>query len=277
MNEILKALENFFLGSGLVVAKTISLVIFGLIVARLILRFIKNMLVKSNVEKTVSSFLNSIFGLAIYFVLFLLVAKTAGLSTGSFIAVVSAAGLAIGLALKDSLSNLANGFIIVGSKPFVVGDYIDVAGVSGTVRAIGIFSTKLATPDERVIILPNSQIIGSSVVNYSTMPTRRLDMEVNVAYDTDIEKARAIILATILEAPQVLHTPSPVVWLTEYGANALKLSARVWLPNEAYWDVKFSLNEKIIKALKSNNIEIPFNKLDVNILSNGGGNNNEKA
>ncbi|MEG2454159.1 MAG: hypothetical protein RSB20_04755, partial [Clostridia bacterium] len=104
MNEILKALENFFLGSGLVVAKTISLVIFGLIVARLILRFIKNMLVKSNVEKTVSSFLNSIFGLAIYFVLFLLVAKTAGLSTGSFIAVVSAAGLAIGLALKDSLS-----------------------------------------------------------------------------------------------------------------------------------------------------------------------------
>lgn len=263
VEDFVQVLYKFFTGSGLAIAQTIAILIFGLLAVKLLLMLAKKMLIRAKVEKTVSSFAMSIVGVALYFALFLGVGKSAGISTGSFIAIISAAGLALSLALKDSLSNLANGFIIVGSKPFVVGDYVEINGVGGTVQSIGIFNTKLVTPDNKVITLPNSVVIGNNVVNYSTNPTRRLDIPVSVAYDTDIEKAKKIMTDTARGFSEVLTSPPAAAYITEYKESAVILSLRVWLPAETYWDVKFSLNEKILKAFSENGIEISYNKLDV--------------
>lgn len=263
MEDFVQVLYKFFTGSGLAIAQTIAILIFGLLAVKLLLMLAKKMLIRAKVEKTVSSFAMSIVGVALYFALFLGVGKSAGISTGSFIAIISAAGLALSLALKDSLSNLANGFIIVGSKPFVVGDYVEINGVGGTVQSIGIFNTKLVTPDNKVITLPNSVVIGNNVVNYSTNPTRRLDIPVSVAYDSDIEKAKKIMTDTARGFSEVLTSPPAAAYITEYKESAVILSLRVWLPAETYWDVKFSLNEKILKAFSENGIEISYNKLDV--------------
>lgn len=263
MEEFNDSLFKFFTGTGLAIAETITIFIFGLLGVKLLLLLANKLLIRAKVEKTLSSFTMSIVGVGLYFALFLGVGKAAGISTGSFIAIISAAGLALSLALKDSLSNLANGFIIVGSKPFVVGDYIDISGVSGTVKAIGIFNTKLITPDNKTITVPNSTVIGSNVTNFSTNPTRRLDIDVGVAYTTDVANARKIMLDTVKGFTEVLSSPSPAVYITEYKESAVNMSLRVWLPMETYWDVKFSLNEKILKAFVDNGIEISYNKLDV--------------
>lgn len=271
MSTIWEGIINFFKGDGLVVAKTISILIFGLIIVQYAMRITKNTFIKAKMEKTISSFFSSIIGVALYFILFLLVAKSAGISSGSFIAVISAVGLAISLALKDSLSNLANGFIILGSKPFVVGDFIEAVGVSGTVKAIGIFNTKLATTDNKIITIPNSQIIGSSVTNYSKMPTRRLEINFTVAFDADVDKIRKIILGLIENTPQILASPEPVVRVTGFYENGLGMFARMWIPKDAFWGVKFQLQEQINKEFNKNGIKIPYKKIDINVANGDGG------
>lgn len=270
MDDFTKVLFEFFTGTGLVIARTIAILIFGLLAVKLLMMLAGNMLIRAKIEKTVSGFILSIVGVGLYFVLFLGVGKSAGLSTGSFIAIVSAAGLALSLALKDTLSNLANGFIIVGSKPFVVGDYVEIGSIGGTVKAIGIFNTKLVTPDNKVITIPNSSITGSNVLNYSANPTRRLDIAVGVAYDTDITKAKKILLELAHSYKEILPSPQAVVVITDYKDSSVTLNLRAWLPSEVYWNVKFSLNERVLAEFRKNNIEIPFNKLDVKILSDGG-------
>ncbi len=275
MDEFLGKLEGFFFGNGVTIAKTLSVLIFGLIIVRLLLRLFKNLTIKYRLERTMASFLNSIIGVGLYFLLFLLVGNMAGLSTASFVTVVGAAGLAVSLALKDSLSNLANGFIILGSKPFVLGDYVDIGSIGGTIRSIGIFNTKLITPDEKIITIPNSQIVGSAVINYSSTPTRRLDVEFTVAYESDVDKVKKVVLNMINDIPEVLKQPEPYVVMSEFLESSLKFTARLWLPNDVYWKVKFAFNENLLKAFREKEIEIPYNKLDVNVLSNKGGNNNE--
>lgn len=275
MDEFLNRLEGFFFGSGITIAKTLSVLIFGLILVKILLRLIKNLTIKYRLERTMASFLNSIIGVGLYFVLFLLVGKTAGISTASFVAVVGAAGLAVSLAMKDSLSNLANGFIILGSKPFVIGDYVDIGSIGGTIRSIGIFNTKLITPDEKVITIPNSQIVGSAVVNYSSTPTRRLDIEFKVAYGSDVDKVKKVVMDMIDNIPEALKKPEPCVVMSEFLDSSLKFSARIWLPNDVYWKVKFAFNENLLKAFRENQIEIPYNKLDVNLISSEGGHVNE--
>lgn len=263
MEEFVNALYKFFTGSGLVIAQTVAILIFGLLAVKLLLMLASKILIRTKVEKTVSSFTMSIVGVGLYFALFLGVGKSAGISTGSFIAIISAAGLALSLALKDSLSNLANGFIIVGSKPFVVGDFVEINGITGTVKAIGIFNTKIVAGDNRTITIPNSVVIGSNVINYTANLTRRLDIPVGVAYDTDFEKAKKIMTDIAAGYSEILTSPAPVAYITTYKDSAAELTLRVWLPAETYWDVNFSLNEKIIKAFAENDVEISYNKLSV--------------
>ena len=165
MAEFEKILIEFFTGDGMTIARTVAVFIFGLLAVKLILLIVNKLSVRAHIDKTISSFVLSVVGVLLYFGLLLLTGKSAGISTASFVALISAAGFAISLALKDSLSNLANGFIILGSKPFVVGDYVAVNGVEGTVKSIGFFNTKLVTYDNQIITLPNSSLIGSGVVN----------------------------------------------------------------------------------------------------------------
>lgn len=271
MEEFNEQLFRFFTGEGLIIARTIAILILGLLAVKIVLMLIRKAAIRAKIEKTASSFILSIVGVVLYFCLFLGVGKSAGISTASFVVIASAAGLALSLALQDSLSNLANGFIIVGSKPFVVGDYVDISGVSGSVQSIGIFNTKLTTPDNKTITLPNSKVIGSSVINYSTSPTRRMDVDVVVKYDTDIKKAKKVLMDAGASFGEVLSAPAPQAVLTEYLDSGIKMSYRAWVPTEAYWDVKYQLNEKVLAAFDKNGIQIPFNTIDVNILDNKGG------
>ncbi len=266
MAEFEKILFEFITGNGLTIARTIAVFIFGLLAVKLLMLIANKLSVRAHLDRTISSFVLSVVGVLLYFGLFLMTGKSAGISTASFVALISAAGLAISLALKDSLSNLANGFIILGSKPFVVGDYVAVNGVEGTVMAIGFFNTKLVTYDNQMITLPNSSLIGSGVVNYSTNPTRRVVCSLRFSYDEDVEKIRKIMLKIANDKSEVLSSPAPSVVLSSYTDSAIVVTLRCWVPTEFYWDALFILNEEIVKTLNENGISVTTNKLAVKVV-----------
>ena len=252
MAEFEKILIEFFTGDGMTIARTVAVFIFGLLAVKLILLIVNKLSVRAHIDKTISSFVLS--------------GKSAGISTASFVALISAAGLAISLALKDSLSNLANGFIILGSKPFVVGDYVAVNGVEGTVKSIGFFNTKLVTYDNQIITLPNSSLIGSGVVNYSTNPTRRVVCRLRFSYDEDVEKVRKIMIDVARGRNEILSSPGPSVVVEDYTDSAILITLRCWVPTEYYWDALYILNEEIVKSLKENDVAVTTNKLAVKVV-----------
>lgn len=266
MAEFEKILIEFFTGDGMTIARTVAVFIFGLLAVKLILLIVNKLSVRAHIDKTISSFVLSVVGVLLYFGLLLLTGKSAGISTASFVALISAAGLAISLALKDSLSNLANGFIILGSKPFVVGDYVAVNGVEGTVKSIGFFNTKLVTYDNQIITLPNSSLIGSGVVNYSTNPTRRVVCRLRFSYDEDVEKVRKIMLDVARGRNEILSSPEPSVVVEDYTDSAILITLRYWVPTEYYWDALYILNEEIVKSLKENGVAVTTNKLAVKVV-----------
>mgnify|MGYP001509594711 CR=1 FL=1 len=263
MAEFEKILIEFFTGDGMTIARTVAVFIFGLLAVKLILLIVNKLSVRAHIDKTISSFVLSVVGVLLYFGLLLLTGKSAGISTASFVALISAAGLAISLALKDSLSNLANGFIILGSKPFVVGDYVAVNGVEGTVKSIGFFNTKLVTYDNQIITLPNSSLIGSGVVNYST---RRVVCRLRFSYDEDVEKVRNIMLDVARGRNEILSSPEPSVVVEDYTDSAILITLRCWVPTEYYWDALYILNEEIVKSLKENGVAVTTNKLAVKVV-----------
>ena len=260
MAEFEKILIEFFTGDGMTIARTVAVFIFGLLAVKLILLIVNKLSVRAHIDKTISSFVLSVVGVLLYFGLLLLTGKSAGISTASFVALISAAGL------KDSLSNLANGFIILGSKPFVVGDYVAVNGVEGTVKSIGFFNTKLVTYDNQIITLPNSSLIGSGVVNYSTNPTRRVVCRLRFSYDEDVEKVRKIMLDVARGRNEILSSPGPSVVVEDYTDSAILITLRCWVPTEYYWDALFILNEEIVKSLKENGVAVTTNKLAVKVV-----------
>lgn len=266
MDEFSRKLVEFLKGDGLVAARTISILILGLLAVKIILLLARKCLIRMKIEKTASGFMISLIGVALYFVLFLGVGKSAGISPASFVVIASAAGLALSLALQDSLGNLANGFIIVGTKPFVVGDYVEIGSVSGSVKSIGIFNTKLVTPDNKVVTIPNSRVTGSCVVNYSANPTRRLSVDFTVRYDTDLEKAKEAVMRAAEEFNEILSAPRPAAVASGYEPSGVRLSFRAWVPSEAYWDVQYALNERLLAALREAGVELAYNTMDVNVL-----------
>jgi small conductance mechanosensitive channel len=174
------------------------------------------------------------------------------------IAVLGAAGLAIGLALQGSLQNFAAGFMLLIFRPFKGGDFIEAAATAGVVEKIGIFSTTLLTGDNKEVIIPNSAIYSSNIINYSKRPTRRIDMIFSIGYEDDLRAARDIIAAIIKDEPRVLPEPETLIAVGELAANSVNFFVRPWVKTEDYWDVKFAVTEKIKLAFDSNGITIPF-------------------
>lgn len=198
-----------------------------------------------------------------YVLLAISIAALLGVPTTSMIAVIGSAGLAIGLALQGSLSNLAGGLMILLFKPFEVDDYIDDGAHSGTVDDIGVFYTTLTTPDNKKIVIPNGALSNSSVTDYSANGTRRLDMKFSVAYSTDIEKTKSVILSVINAHEMIKKEPAPFVRLSEHADSALVFTVRVWVNKENYWTVNFDLNEQVKEAFDKAGIEIPYPQIDV--------------
>lgn len=220
---------------------------------------------KQEVEPSLIDFIGNMMAIIMRLLLLISVAGMLGIETSSFVAVIGAAGLAIGLALQGSLSNFAGGVLILFFKPFKVGDFIDGNGGSGTVEKIDILHTTLKTPQNLKIIIPNGQLSNSEVKNYSKEETRRVDIAVGIGYGDDVQKARNTILEVLNADTRTLPEPAPVVVLTELGDSSLNLSVRAWVNSPDYWDYFFQNTEKIKVALDNAGVSIPFPQRDVHL------------
>jgi len=220
---------------------------------------------RRNVDRALQGFIGSLAGIILKVLLLVSVASMIGVETTSFIAVIGAAGLAIGLALQGSLGNFAGGVLIMLFRPFRAGDWIEAQGVSGTVDSIQIFHTTLKTADNKVVIVPNGNLSNDHITNYSRESTRRADINLGIDYSSDIKQARAVLLK-IAEDPRVLAEPAPVVFVTGLGDSAVNLSLRIWVATGDYWPVTFGFTELAKEQLTAAGIGIPFPQRVVHLV-----------
>lgn len=222
-------------------------------------------LTKKDVEITLKRFLESLTSVLLKALLLISVASMVGIETTSFIAIIGAAGLAIGLALQGSLSNFAGGVLLLLFKPYKSGDVIETQGHVGTVYSIQIFTTILKTPDNKTIIIPNGPIANGSIVNYSTEATRRVDMVFGIGYDDDIDKAKGILNRLIDADSRILKDPEPAVLLGELADSSVNFKVRVWVNAADYWGVFFDMHESVKKAFDNEGVSIPYPQQDVHM------------
>lgn len=262
--ESITALVSAYALKGL-----IALVIFfvGKFLAKKAVDVAKAIMRKSKIDETLVSFAgNVLFGLAMAFVVIAALSQL-GINTTSLAAVVAAAGLAIGLALQSSLSNLASGVMIILFRPFKIGDYIEAAGIAGTVEEISIFTTSMKTPDNKAIIVPNGSIISDNIINYSRKPTRRIDMVFGVGYDDDLKKVKDILTKIVQNEERILDEPEPVIAVHTLNESSVDLVCRPWVKSEDYWAVYWHLQESVKIAFDKDGISIPFPQRDMHIVS----------
>lgn len=239
----------------------------GLKLIKLVVKAMKKMLDRRNVEVSLQSFLLSMTDIALKAMVVIAVLGMVGIQTTSFIAVLGAAGLAVGMALQGTLQNFAGGVIILLLKPFKVGDYIDSAGVQGTVKHIQIFNTIVETPDKKMVIAPNTDLATKTLVNYSRSENRRVDIKVGIAYGESVDSARTALLELAKSYSKVIEEPAPMVVVTALADSAVSLELRVWVKNADYWDTFFYLNQAVYDKLNAVGISIPFNQMDVHIIN----------
>ncbi len=239
--------------------------IVGLWVIKIIQRAVKRNFEKRDVDVSLRGFLNSMIGILLKIMLLISVVGMVGVEMTSFIAILGAAGLAVGLALSGTLQNFAGGVMILIFKPFKVGDFIDAQGHTGIVNEIQIFNTILKTPDNKTIIIPNGGLSNSSMTNFSTEPRRRVDFVFGIAYGDDVDKAKKVILNLINEDERILKDPEPFVAVSELADSSVNLVVRVWAEATNYWGIYFDLQEKVYKTFDKEGLNIPFPQMDVHL------------
>lgn len=263
---ISKASEMVLIYAPKLLLAIVTLII-GLWIIKLITRAIAYVLEARQFDPSLQKWLASILGVLLKACLFISVISMIGVQTTSFIAILGAAGLAVGLALQGSLSNFAGGVLILIFKPFKVGDYIQAQGQEGVVDAIDVFCTFLTTLDNQQVILPNGPLAGDKLVNLTHQPKRRVDLSVGISYGDNIDKAQQALIAMAKKDPRILSEHEPFVGVSEYGDNSINLVFWVWCKTDDYWDVFFDTNKKIKAALDGAGISIPFPQRDVHIVS----------
>ena len=250
-------------GIDIIIAVIIFVV--GKFIIKFILKFVDRIFAKSSADEGVAKFIHSVLKVALYSILAITICGQVGIETTSFAAIVASGGLAIGLAFEGSLSNFAGGVMILIMKPFTVGDYIESNGVEGTVYKIDIFYTSLKTVDNKSVKLPNGTLSNSILTNYSMNDKRRVDVEVGIAYDDNIELARKELERVMNSYSNIMRDEANAVVVKNLADSAIIMEVRVWVPTEYYWDCKFYLNENIRVSFDKAGISIPFNQLDVNV------------
>jgi small conductance mechanosensitive channel len=266
--EMLAALKIKVTEFGVKIILALLILIVGRWLAGFISRGLSRMMGFGKlVDSTVSVFVTKL----IYFLLMAVVIVAAlgqlGVQTTSFVAVLGAAGLAVGLALQGSLSNFAAGILLVIFRPLKVDEYIEGAGSGGTVEEIGIFTTQLKTPDNKTVIIPNSKLTGDNIINYSRKENRRVDMVFGVSYSDDLDKVRRIIVDVLSAEKRILPDPETVIAVSELGESSIDFVVRPWVKTADYWAVKFALTEAIKKRFDQENISIPFPQRDVHVYN----------
>jgi small conductance mechanosensitive channel len=251
---------------GLKVLGAIVVLLIGLWIIGIISRSLRRLFRKRNMDPSLQGFLRSLISILLKVLLFVSVMGMVGIEATSFIAIIGAAGLAVGLALQGTLQNFAGGIIILLFKPYKVGDFIDGAGHKGTVKEIRIFTTILHTPDNKVIIIPNAQLSNASMTNFSTMEDRRVDFTFSIAYGDDYDKAKEVLLQLIRADKRIQDDPEPFIALSEMADSSVNIVVRVWAKGADYWDVFFDMNEKVYKTFSKEGLNIPFPQLDVHMI-----------
>lgn len=268
MTQVKEKLIHFCMTSGLKLIGAILLLIIGFKIVNVFGKKIKKMKLYEKLDPTARTFMRSLIVISLKIVLVIAAAIIVGVPMASMVAVIGSAGLAIGLALQGSLSNIAGGFIILVFRPFKVGDFISTVDATGTVESINLFYTKVVTGDNKVVMVPNAIISNQSLTDYSSKEERRVDFVFNTSHDADFEKVKAILLENAKKHPLVLKTPEIEAYLTEHSANAMTFSLRAWCKTYDYWTVFYEITEGVNKSFAENGIRTPSQKVDVHINNN---------
>ncbi|MAD10457.1 MAG: mechanosensitive ion channel protein MscS [Alteromonas sp.] len=251
---------------GINIAMALIIFVIGRMVVGIIISMFGKLMSKSKYDDMLVDFLKSILNAVL--MLFVIVASLdeLGVDTTSLVAILGAAGLAIGLSLQDSLKNFAAGVMLLVFKPFRAGDYIEAAGVAGTVKKIGIFTSSMNTPDNKGIIVPNGKIYGDNIINYSAMTTRRVDMTFGIGYDDDLLKAKTVLEQMVKEDERILEEPAPVVAVSSLGDSSVNFMVRPWVKKEDYFAVLWAFTENVKLRFDKEGISIPFPQMDVHFF-----------
>ena len=266
--QVWESIKGFFSGYGLTLVKALAVLVVGLLVILIVTGIVKKNSTKSRkIDNSAASFITSVVSIVAYVVLVILVIGALGFSTTGIISALSSVMLAIALGLQNTLASLANGILLIVTKPFQAGDFVEVAGTSGTVKEVNLFSVKIVTVDNLEVVVPNNTVFSSTIINYSKMPVRRVDLVLPVSYDVNVAQLKELVLAHIEKDARIVKDPAPFFRLTEYGASSLNFTLRVWVNAGDFWAVKLDLMEQLIDLTRENNIEIPFDQLDVHVIN----------
>ncbi len=267
-NVILDSIVSWALDTGIKLIVSVLLLIISFKLINFIGKKIEKAGASGKLDKTLAKTFSYIFKLGLKCLVAICLVGYLGIDTSGLAAVVTSFGVCAGLALNGALSNLAGGVMIILTRPFRVDDYIEALGHSGTVEEIRIVSTRLRTPDNKVIYLPNGSLSAAEIVNYSENDTRRVDLTFSIGYGDDFERAKEIIRGICEAHELILSDPAPFIRVSEHGASSINIVTRVWVKSEDYWTVHFDLLESIKAAFDKEGIEIPFNQLDVHVKQN---------
>ena len=267
--RIVNAIDGFFAEYGLRIVVAILLLVVGIILVKLFNKLIKKLINKTRLAPITKSFLSSIVKGLLYFLLLLIVCQVAGIPVSGFVALLSVAGLAVSLALQDSLGNFFNGMILVSSKPFKIGEYVAIGSDEGTVMNISVMTTSLNTPDNKLVIIPNTTIIKSDIINYDRLGRRRVDCPYLLTYDTDLDLVEKLIMKVIESNGCIYKDPKPVVTVGTPTVNGIQITSKCWVDSEDYWDVLYYLNKYTLNELRKNNIKFATNQMEVRVNETG--------
>ncbi len=237
----------------------------GMFVIKKVMKIVKRAFQRSNMDGIMASFITSVLKIVLYMLLLVIFLSQLDVQMDSIVAVIASAGVAVGLALQDSLSNLAGGFIILFSKPLKEGDTVEVDGTVGKVESISILYTCMVTADNTTVHIPNGVVAGAKIINYTTKDIRRVDLSFGIDYSNDIDHARAVLLEEVQNAPESLSDPEPKVLVTAHEDSAVILQLQVWTKSENYWPLHYYLLESVKKAFDKNGITIPYPHMDLHV------------
>ncbi|CAH1544551.1 MULTISPECIES: small-conductance mechanosensitive channel MscS [Vibrio] len=250
---------------GVNIISALLILFIGNIIVKAVANSVSKVLEKKQMDKAVVEFVNGLVRYLLFVIVLIAALGRVGVQTASVVAVIGAAGLAVGLALQGSLSNFAAGVLIVAFRPFKSGDYVEIGGVAGSVEAIQIFQTVLKTPDNKMVVVPNSSVIGGAITNYSRHATRRVDLVIGVSYSADLKQTKQVIRDVLEKDERILKDPAIQIGVLALADSSVNFVVRPWCKTSDYWDVYFDSTQAIKEALDEAGIEIPFPQMDVHL------------
>ncbi len=268
--DLLNIIKKWLSDTGIKILVAIIVAVIGFALINILVGWIKKINEKRNFDKTLGRALRKIIGYGLKILLIMMLLAYLGVEISGITALITSLGVTVGLAIQGALANVAGGILIIISRPFVLDDFIEAQGVKGTIEDIRLLYTKLRTPDNKIVSLPNGALANGTIINYSAKTTRRVDIDFTIAYSDDYKKAQEIILRVAKDNKLVLKDPEPICRISAHGESSIVLTTKIWVKTEDYWTVYFDMHEAVKTAFDSEGIHIPFNQLDVHIVENKG-------